>query len=52
MLLATAPLVKAIPEVEQVVSHEQIRSLVAVKELVVAMQEELHCTFNLLRQTY
>ena len=52
VLQATAPLVKAFPEVEQVVGHEQIRSLVAVEELVLEMQGVLHCTFNQLRQTY
>ena len=46
------PLVRALLVVEQAVSHEQIRSLVAVKELMLAMKEVIHCTFNLPRQTY
>ena len=49
---ATVPLVRALPKVEQAVNHEQIRNLVAVKELMLATKEVIHCTFNLPRQTY
>ena len=51
-LQATAPQVKTIAKVEQVVGCEQTRSLVAVEELVAGKQGVLHCTFNQLRQTY